>query len=90
MIRLKSLFTEVDSSVNKRLDPRFSVGDRITVIYTQYGNLRKIYPIVEVRTYKHSHVVLYIYQTAPGHQRCVNEKELNTQGEVTHEKTGWH
>jgi hypothetical protein len=72
------------------MESRYQVGDQITVIYEQYGNKEIRYPIVEVRPYPRSQVILYIYQTAPGHLRCVDERHLSTERKVTHAKTGWH
>jgi hypothetical protein len=82
MIKLKTIIENVD------LIPRFSVGDRIIVIYPNYGNVEKSYKIVEIKKYPVSGNILYIYETAPGHRYCVLEKFIDEFGKVTKDNTG--
>ena len=71
------------------MEQRFQVGDRLTIIYPQYGGKEIIYPIKEVRTYPMSKSVLYFYETAPGHRWSVLDNQISDDRRVSHDKTGW-
>ena len=58
--------------------PRFAVGDILTVVYPEYGDLKRKYTIKEVRVYKASGIY-YLYETAPGHLRYVPESQIDDQ-----------
>jgi len=86
MIKLKNILENKDYFI-----PRFSVGDKIIVIYgPEHSDVEKIYPIVEIRKYTATKNILYIYETSPGHQRAVLEKNIDNNKKVFHSKTGWH
>lgn len=83
MIKLKEIIEP------KELIPRFSVGERIIVVYTEHGGVEKSYPIVEVRKFPYAGAILYIYETAPGHHYVADEKYISADGKISHSRTGW-